>query len=168
MANCPRSRTKALPCNRRPWTPDCLLPIYGSSELDLQAPYNRPFHATNLFRDYPTGFTIFPVGKAETTCLIILQKLAAVGPALKGRKVAVSVSPFWFFKRLTARADGYAGNFSALHAGELAFNTGLSLQLRQDAARRMLQYPDDRGESTAAQVRPGEPGRRLPPQPRLL
>ena len=94
-----------------------------------------------MFHDYPTGFTIFPVGKAETTCLIILQKLAAVGPALQGRKVAVSLSPFWFFERLTARADGYAGNFSALHAGELAFNTRLSLQLRQDAARRMLQYP---------------------------
>ncbi len=119
----------------------CLLPIYGSSELELQVTYNRPFHPTNLFRDHPTGFTIFPVGKPETTCLVNLQKLAAVGPALKGRKVAVSVTPFWFFKRPTARADGYAGNFSALHAGELAFNTGLSLELRQDAARRMLQYP---------------------------
>jgi D-alanine transfer protein len=118
-----------------------LLPIYGSSELTLQAPYNRPFHATNLFRDRPTGFTIFPVGKAETTCLIILQKLAAVAPALKARKVAVSVTPFWFYKRLTARADGYAGNFSPLHAGELAFNTRLSLGLRQGAARRMLQFP---------------------------
>jgi D-alanine transfer protein len=119
----------------------CLLPIYGSSELNLQAIYNRPFHATNLFRDYPTGFTVFPVGKAETTCLIILQKLAAVGPALDGRKVAVSLSPYWFFERLTAWADAYAGNFSALQAGELAFNTHSSLQLRQDAARRMLQYP---------------------------
>jgi len=118
-----------------------LLPIYGSSELTLHPPYNRPFHATNLFHDYPTGFTIFPVGKAETTCLIMLQKLAALGPALEGRKVAVSVSPFWFFERLTAREDGYAGNFSALHAGELAFNTHSSLQLRQDAAQRMLKYP---------------------------
>jgi poly-D-alanine transfer protein DltD len=26
----------------------CLLPVYGSSELNLQAAYNRPFHATNL------------------------------------------------------------------------------------------------------------------------
>jgi D-alanine transfer protein len=118
-----------------------LLPIYGSSELTLQAPYNRPFHATNLFHDRPTGFTVFPVGKAETTCLVILQKLAAVGPALKGRKVAVSVTPFWFYKRLKAHADGYAGNFSPLHAGEVAFNTRLSLLLRQDAARRMLQFP---------------------------
>ncbi len=118
-----------------------LLPIYGSSELTLHPPYNRPFHPTNLFHDFPTGFTIFPVGKAETTCLVILQKLAAVGPALQGRKVAVSLSPYWFFERLTARPDGYAGNFSPLHAGELAFNIRLSLELRQDAARRMLQYP---------------------------
>ena len=120
---------------------DCLLPIYGSSELVLHAAYNRPFHATNLFHDQPTGFTVFPVGKAAATCLIILQKLAAVGPALKGRKVAVSLSAAWFSDRLMAWADGYAGNFSALHAGELAFNTRLSFQLRQDAARRMLQYP---------------------------
>ena len=119
----------------------CLLLIYGSSELNLQATYNRPFQATNLFRDYPTGFTIFPVGKAETTCLIILQELAAVGPALHGRKLPVSLSPYWFFDRLTARADAYAGNFSPLQAGELAFNTHTSLPLRQDAARRMLQYP---------------------------
>jgi D-alanine transfer protein len=117
----------------------CLLPVYGSSELNLHAAYNWPFHATNLFRDHPTGFTIFPVGKAATTCLIILQKLAAVGPALRGKKVAISLSPFWFFGKL--RPDGYSGNFSALHAGELAFNTRLSLRLRQDAARRMLQYP---------------------------
>ncbi len=118
-----------------------LLPIYGSSELVLQAAYNRPFHATSVFRDLPTGFAVFPVGKSATTSLIILQKLAAVGPALRGRKVAISLSPFWFFERLTLRADGYAGNFSPLQAGELAFNPRLSLQLRQDAARRMLQYP---------------------------
>jgi D-alanine transfer protein len=121
---------------------DCLLPMYGSSELVLHAAYNRPFHATNLFHDQPTGFTVFPVGKAQSTCLIILQKLAALGPALEGRKVVISLSHAWFSDRLMAWPDGYAGNFSALHAGELAFNTRLSFQLRQDAARRMLQYPE--------------------------
>ncbi len=121
---------------------DCLLPLYGSSELNMLRAYNRPFHPTNLFHDRPTGFTIFPVGKEAATCLILQQKLAAVGPALKGRKVAVSLSPFWFFDGLTAWAGGYAGNFSALHAGELAFNPRLSLRLRQDTARRMLRYPE--------------------------
>ncbi len=121
---------------------DCLLPVYGSSELTLLRAYNRPFHATNVFRDQPTGFTVFPMGKAQTTCLIILQKLAALGPALEGRKVAISVTPAWFLDRPMAWPSGYAGNFSALHAGELAFNTHLSLRLRQDAARRMLEYPE--------------------------
>jgi D-alanine transfer protein len=118
-----------------------LLPVYGSSELNLMAPYTRPFHPTILFRDRPTGFTVFPVGRAETSCVIVLQKLAAVGPGLHGQKVAVSLTPAWFFKRLSIRPYGYTGNFSDLHAGELAFHTGLSLQLKQDAARRMLQFP---------------------------
>ena len=121
---------------------DGLLPFYGSSEMVLHAAYNRPFHATNLFRDQPTGFTVFPMGKAQTTCLIMVQKLAALGPALSGRKIAISVSAAWFFDRPMAWPDGYAGNFSALHAGELAFNSHLSVALRQDAARRMLRYPE--------------------------
>ena len=120
---------------------DGLLPLYGSSELNLLRPYSRPFHATNLFRDRPTGFAVFPVGKQATTCLITQQKLAAIGPALRGRKVVISLSFSWFFDGFTAWTGGYAGNFSPLHAGELAFNTRLSLRLRQDAARRMLQYP---------------------------
>jgi D-alanine transfer protein len=119
----------------------CLLPIYGSSELNLLQPYTRRFHPTILFQNRPTGFTIFPIGKAESTCLTILQKLAGLGPALRGRKVAISLSPCWFFTRLTVRPDAYAGNFSDLHAGDLAFDTRLSLRLRQDAARRMLQFP---------------------------
>jgi D-alanine transfer protein len=118
-----------------------LLPLYGSSELNLLRAYNRPFHATNLFRDRPTGFAVFPVGKEAMTCLITLQKLAAIGPALRGRKVVVSLSFSWFFDGFTAWTGGYAANFSTLHAGELAFNTRLGLRFRQDAARRMLHYP---------------------------
>lgn len=121
---------------------DDLLPLYGSSELVLHVPYTRPFHPTNLFREYPTGFAVFPVGKAQSTCLIMLQKLAAAGAALAGRKLALSVSPAWFFDRPMAWADGYAGNFSALHAGEFIFDTRLTPELKQDAARRMLCYPE--------------------------
>ena len=119
-----------------------LLPVYGSSELNLQAAYNRPFHSTNLFRDRPTGFTIFPVGKAGTTCLIMLQKLAAVRPRTRRAEsgdLPVAISGFSTGSQLGRKQ--YVGNFSDLHAGDLAFNTGLSLQLRQDAARRMLQFP---------------------------
>ncbi|MCL5025879.1 MAG: D-alanyl-lipoteichoic acid biosynthesis protein DltD [Chloroflexi bacterium] len=113
-----------------------LLPIYGSSELNIADPY----HGSELFRSYPTGFTIFPVGKAGTTDLIMLQDLAAIGSDLRGKKVAISLSPPWFFGAMVGQ-DAYAGNFSRLHASELAYSTEISFDVKQDAARRMLQYP---------------------------
>src|SRR5260370_41879627 len=51
-----------------------LLVVYGSSELEQP---NR-YHASNLFRDYPTGFTLFPVGRGSTTRPVIPPALAPV------------------------------------------------------------------------------------------
>src|SRR5262249_45216836 len=51
-----------------------LLPFYGSSDLNVPDRY----HASALFRNYPTGFTVFPVGNPGSTSLIWLQALAAV------------------------------------------------------------------------------------------
>ena len=57
---------------------------------------------------------------AGSTSLIFLQDLAAVGPDLRGRKVAISLSPTWFFNRRDVLdRDAYAGNFSRQHASEL-------------------------------------------------
>jgi len=114
-----------------------LLPVYGSSEL----PISTPYHASALFRDYPTGFTIFPVGKPATTSLIWLQELAAVGPDLRGKKVVLSLSPSTFFVHDMIDPESYAGNFSLLHASELAFSSQLSFAVKEGAARRMLDYP---------------------------
>jgi D-alanine transfer protein len=113
-----------------------LLPLYGSSELVLKSPYQP----STLFRDRPTGFTVFPVAKPGNTCLVILQKIAAAGADIRGRKIAVSLSPLWFFRE-AVHPDAYAGNFSDLHAGELAFSSSLSYEFKHQAARRMLDYP---------------------------
>ncbi len=113
-----------------------LLPIYGSSELNISDPY----HGSVIFKDYPTGFTIVPVGKAGTTSLIMLQDMAAIGRSLRGKKVALSLSAGWFFGAMPG-SDSYAGNFSALHGLELAFSPYLSWDLKKEAARRMLDYP---------------------------
>jgi D-alanine transfer protein len=134
-------RTQGIALQQAALDTGCLLLVCGASEQNVQVDYNRPFHPTNVFHDLPTGFTVFPVGRAENTCLLILQKLAALGPALSGRKVVITLSPSWFFDRLAARKDGYAGNFSALHAGEMVCNPRLSLQFKRDVARRMLQHP---------------------------
>jgi D-alanine transfer protein len=113
-----------------------LLPLYGSSELVKPSANKAP----DFFRTYPTGFNVFSVGKAGAASLILLQKLAAVGSDLRGKKVAISISPTWFFHRSVPIAY-YNGNFSLLQAGEFVYNRHLSFRLKRDVARRMLEYP---------------------------
>ncbi len=114
-----------------------LLPFYGSSELKWRSRYDSP----SLFASYPTGFTVSVVGANGAASLVTQQSLASVGGAMRGRKVVISLSPSFFFHPMSAPVV-YAGNFSRLHAFEVAFGTELSHGLKQAAARRMLDYPD--------------------------
>ena len=118
-----------------------LLPLYGSSELVVRQ-YEGPYHASDFFAAYPTGFTVFPVGRPGMASLIILQALASVGPDLHDKKVVISLSPTWFFFPGATDRRHYAGNFSHLHADRLVFSGDLSFDLKQQAARRLLQFPD--------------------------
>jgi D-alanine transfer protein len=120
--------------------PDILL-LYGSSELIDPIP-NR---ASDFFSREPTGFEVCPVGKAGTTSLIVLQKLAALGSELRGRKVAISLSPSSFLTP-EVRPDFYAGNFSLPAASGTLFGNALDLNLKTQIAKRMLQFPDTLGK----------------------
>jgi len=113
-----------------------LLVLYGSSELEKAMPNN----ASQFFENYPTGFRVFPVGQPGTTCLAVLQKVAAVGQDIRGKKVAFSMSPGWFLTQVFD-PKWYEGNFSHLQAYELAFSSDLSPGLKRDIAHRMLDYP---------------------------
>jgi D-alanine transfer protein len=113
-----------------------LLVLYGSSELAKEMPNN----AAQFFEDYPTGFRVFRVGQPGAASLLILQKVAAVGDNIEGKKVAFSISPGWFFTEIFD-PKYYEGNFSVLQAYELAFNGKLSRGLKRDIALRMLMYP---------------------------
>ena len=113
-----------------------LLVMYGSSELAKEMPNN----ASQFFQDYPTGFRTFPVGQPGTTSLAILQKVAATGKEVSGKKVVFSISPGWFFTEIFD-PKYYEGNFSLLQAYEFAFSNRLSRRLKHDAAGRMLMYP---------------------------
>ena len=113
------------------------LPIYGSSELDRIAD-NRP---DAFFRDRPTGFTAFPIGRGGTTCLLILQKLAAAGPAARGRKTVVFLSPTWFAKEEVSES-AVSANLTPTLLGSWIFADSLSLPLKSEIARRLLDYPD--------------------------
>ena len=113
-----------------------VLPLYGSSELIIGV----PDRANRFFQNAPTGFQVSPVGTVGATSLIILQKIAALGPDLRGRRLAVSISPVWFLMPAT-RVDWYEGNFSLLAASELTFGSVVDFELKRDIASRMLQFP---------------------------
>jgi D-alanine transfer protein len=121
--------------------PDILL-LYGSSELIDPIP-NR---ASDFFSSAPTGFQVCPVGKAGTTSLIILQKLGALGPELRGRKIAISLSASSFL-RPALRPEFYAGNFSLPAANGILFGDAIDLNLKAAIAKRMLQFPDTLAEN---------------------
>ena len=113
-----------------------VLPLYGSSELVIGV----PDRANKFFQNAPTGFQVSPVGTVGATSLTILQKIAALGSDLRGRKLAISLSPVWFLMPAT-KTDWYEGNFSLLVASELTFGGAVDFKLKQDIASRMLQFP---------------------------
>src|SRR2546426_8313788 len=114
-----------------------ILLLYGSSELIDPVP-NR---ASDFFSSAPSGFQVCPVGKAGTTSLIILQKLAALGSELRDRKVAIWLSPSWFFPP-AVNPDAYAASFSLPAANGILFSDVLDLHLKTEIAKRMLQFPN--------------------------
>jgi D-alanine transfer protein len=114
-----------------------VLPIYGSSELLIPA---VPERGTNFFRAAPTGFQLSPVGGGGANPLILLQKVGALGSDLRGKKLAISLSPGWFFTPKIPWS-GYKGNFSLLAASEMTFGTALDFELKRDIASRMLLCP---------------------------
>ena len=113
-----------------------VLPLYGSSELIIGV----PDRASKFFQNAPTGFQVSPVGAVGGTSLVILQKIAALGSDLRGRRLAISISPVWFLMPST-RVDWYEGNFSLLAASELTFGSAVDFELKRDIASRMLQFP---------------------------
>jgi D-alanine transfer protein len=115
-----------------------VLPLYGSSELTAVL---VPERAHVFFRTAPTGFQVSPVGAGGANSLIMLQKIAALGSDLRGKKVTISLSPGWFLKPGPGWLQGYKGNFSLMAASEMAFGTTLDFELKHDIAARMLKCP---------------------------
>ena len=119
--------------------PDLLL-IYGASELVL---LQTKYEATRFFSTYPTGFMVFNAATKGGSSLTVAQRLAALGAGLEGRRIIFAIGPAIMtmapFGDVAERH--YEGNFSELHALELAFNPRLSQETKRMAAERMLEFP---------------------------
>jgi len=112
-----------------------VLPLYASSELVTPL---VPERASIFFRTAPTGFQVSPVGAGGMAPLIILQKIGALGSDLRGKKLAISLSP-----GLTTNPGrkAYEGNFSLMAASEMVFGTAVNFGLKRKIASRMLECP---------------------------
>ena len=121
---------------RAAWQDPQMLPVYGGSELQKETWGMAPV----FFEKAPTGFAVFAIGKEGTMPLNMVHRIAAMGEAVRGKKVVVILSPTWFL-RPTAHPRFYEGNFSLLQAQEFAFSGYLDFALKQDGARHMLEYP---------------------------
>jgi D-alanine transfer protein len=93
-----------------------VLPIYGSSELFHPEAAER---GNIFFRTAPRGLQLSPVGGGGAKQLNMLQKVGAIGSALRGKRLAFSLSPGWFCTA-TPGSQGYKGNFSPMAATEMA------------------------------------------------
>jgi D-alanine transfer protein len=130
-------KNQGLAFQRAAAYPQNVLPIYGSSELLVPA---SPYRGNNFFRTAPTGFQLSPVGGGGTTPLIMLQKIGALGSRLRGKKLAISLSPNWFFATKPGW-QAYAGTFSPMTATEMVFGSSLDFGLKREIAARMLECP---------------------------
>jgi D-alanine transfer protein len=129
-------KNQGLAFQRVAWqTPDVLL-IYGSSELRQRLPEN----ASYFFRTAPTGFQVSAVGKAGTSSIIILQKIAALAADVRGKKIVLSLSPSWFLPSVI-NPRYYEGNFSLEAASGMVFGDALDFELKRKIAVRILQSP---------------------------
>lgn len=113
-----------------------ILPLYGSSELIKHIPEK----ASLFFQNAPSGFRVLPIGQAGTTSLIILEKIGAAGAETRGRPVAISVSPSWFFPGPN-RDRAFEGNVSLQQTLASLLSPALSPALKHDFARRLLARP---------------------------
>lgn len=115
--------------------PDTLV-FFGSSELIP----NVPLKGVDFFAESPTGFSMFPVGKAGTSALSVLQKLGCAGEELVGKKVVLSLSPS-FFQSEEVDSKYFEGNSSKLQLKEFLGSDRFSDSLKQDVAAQILKYP---------------------------
>jgi D-alanine transfer protein len=110
-------------------------PVYGSSEFSSWS----IFHPSTFFSGGPTGFYPFLIGRGGHQDFIHALNIAAQDDTLKGKKVAIVLSPQWFTPE--GLSTGYFnGNFSPLHTYKFLFNPNLTPETKKQIAKRLLDY----------------------------
>jgi D-alanine transfer protein len=120
-----------------------LLPIYGSSELVR----GSELHGVTVFRARPTGFALAPVAERGMPPLAVATMMAALAPDLRGRLVAISLSPGHFMRpggheSDSVEAAAFRGTFPRLAANAAIFAGTTAPPLRDALARALTRFPE--------------------------
>jgi len=127
-------------------SPD-ILPVYGSSEFSSYS----EFHPSRIFEGKPTGFAPFLVGRGGTQDIVHALNLAALGGSLKDQKLAIILSPQWFYPE--GIAPGYFNqNFSTLHTYRMLYSDTLSKSTKQLLMERLLTFQNTFNEHPTLQA----------------
>jgi|GEM_PF-828219 len=130
-------KTQTLTLQRAGFADPRLLPIYGTSELYC---CGQPFNGPAFFLHEPTGFALYAVGVPVTGDLSFAEAFAALGGDLRGKRVVISDSS-WFQNQNGIGQGEYDHTFSPEVAAAFAFDSPISLPLKEALARRMVAYP---------------------------
>jgi len=128
---------------------DDLLLVLGSSELVVRMP-NR---AQEFFATFPTGFAAAPVGARGTPIPLMAVDVASLGSALRGRRIVLSLSGTWFLAT-NPRLDSLniAAHASPLQLGDVLFDAGIPLAIRERLARRVVRVREMTGNQALLAV----------------
>ncbi|MCE5048045.1 D-alanyl-lipoteichoic acid biosynthesis protein DltD [Staphylococcus equorum] len=117
---------------------DAYYPIYGSSELEKDDPFN-PALLINNDKNIPEK--PFLIGTGGSTDLVNAVEIGSQYDNLKGKKIAFIVSPQWFTNNgLTS--ENFKARIAKGQLNQLFKQNKLSPELKQRFAKRLLQFKD--------------------------
>lgn len=131
---------------------DAYYPIYGSSELEKDDPFNPAILLNNRNQVSKKPFLI---GTGGSTDLVNAVELGSQYGNLKGKKMAFIVSPQWFTKNGLTQ-DNFKARISKVQLNQLFNQEQLSPELKQRYAKRLLQFKEVENRSYLEKVAQGK------------
>ncbi|PTJ98836.1 D-alanyl-lipoteichoic acid biosynthesis protein DltD [Mammaliicoccus sciuri] len=110
-------------------------PIFGSSELEKQ----DIFHPAYILNDKKAKLQPYLIGTGGSTDLIHAINMGSQAHNLKGKKIAIIISPQWFTNHGLTN-DNFSARFSPLQADYLFKNKVLSPEIKDRFAKRLAQF----------------------------
>ncbi|MGK0576204.1 D-alanyl-lipoteichoic acid biosynthesis protein DltD [Macrococcus capreoli] len=110
-------------------------PILGSSELEKP----DPFHPIHMFKAMDTGKKPFLIGTGGSTDIIHAINIGSKVGEIKGKKLAIIISPQWFTDK-GVDDNNFSARYSELQLDDLLNNEHLSKAFKQKMSRRLMDF----------------------------